>query len=154
MGKNKAVAIDEKELKVIKGKNAAGIGQKKLAKEYGVSPTTVSFAIRANSVAEFKKLMAERSSKEVAARKATTKNDKHNDKVKAVAAEEIKEKAKPYTPEQTKALIDGLVLHADNLEERVQTLVSLLITADDNVVSRIYKLEGKRSALRRFLDRF
>lgn len=154
MGKNNAKFIDEAELKAIKEKSAAGIGQKRLAGEYKVSPTTISFAIRAKGVAEFKKLLAERSSKEVAERNQRKATDKHNDKVKTVAAEKIKDSAKVYTPAQTKQLIDGLVEHTTNLEERVQTLVSLLITADDNVVSRVYNLEGKRSLVRRFLDRF
>lgn len=154
MGKNNAQFIDANALKDIKSRNKKGDGQKKIAKEYNVSPTTISFAIRANSVAEFKKLLKERTDKEVAARRDRKAAKKQNDKAQEKAAEKVKDLGYAYTPKQVKQLIDGLVEHVNNLEERLQTVTSLLITSDDNVVSRLYKLEGKKSWLRRFLEKF
>lgn len=155
MGKNNAQFIDANALKDIKTRNKKGDGQKKIAKEYNVSPTTISFAIRANSVAEFKKMLKERTDKEVAARRDRKAAKKQNDKAQDVAAEKVKSLGYAYTPKQVKQLIDGLVEHTNNLEERVQTLTSLVVAnPEDNLVTRVYKLEGKKPLLRRFLDKF
>ncbi len=155
MGKNNAQFIDATAIKDIKEKNRQGNSQKALAGTYGVSPTTIGFAIRANSVAEFKKLLKERTDKEVAARRDRKAAKKQNDKAKAVATEKVKDLGYAYTPKQVKQLIDGLVEHTNNLEERVQTLTSLVVAnPEDNLVTRVYKLEGKKPLLRRFLDKF
>lgn len=155
MGKNNAQFIDANALKDIKAKNRAGNSQKQLANQYGVSPTTIGFVIKANSVAEFKKLLKERTDKEVAARRDRKAAKKQNDKAQVKAAEKVKDLGYAYTPKQVKQLIDGLVAHTDNLEERVQTLTSLVVAnPEDNLVSRVYRLEGKKSLLRRFLDKF
>lgn len=155
MGKNNAQHIAANDLKDIKQRNTKGESQKAIAKQYGISPTTVSFAIRAHSVAEFKKLLKERTDKEVAARRDRKAAKKQNDKAQEKAAEKVKDLGYAYTPKQVKQLIDGLVEHTNNLEDRVQTLTSLVVAnPEDNLVSRVYRLEGKKSLLRRFLDKF
>lgn len=155
MGKNNAQFIDAAALKDIKDKNRKGNSQKQLATQYGVSPTTIGFVIKANSVAEFKKLLKERTDKEVAARRTRKAAAKQNDKAKAVATEKVKDLGYAYTPKQVKQFIDGLIEHTANLEERVQTLTSLVVAnPEDNLVTRVYKLEGKKPLLRRFLDKF
>lgn len=155
MGKNNAQFIDAKALKDIKQKNRQGNSQKQLAVQYGVSPTTIGFVVKANSVAEFKKLLKERTDKEVAARRDRKAAKKQNDKAQEKAAEKVKDLGYAYTPKQVKQLIDGLVEHCNNLEDRVQTLTSLVVAnPEDNLVSRVYRLEGKKPLLRRFLDKF
>ena len=155
MGKNNAQFIDANALKDIKAKNRAGNSQKQLATQYGVSPTTIGFVIKANSVAEFKKLLKERTDKEVSARRDRKAAKKQNDKAQEKASEYVKDLGYAYTPKQVKQFIDGLLAHNESLEERVQTLTSLVVAnPEDNLVSRIYRLEGKKSLLRRFLDKF
>lgn len=123
---------------------------KAIAKKYEIGNATAANAVKAVDLADFNRLQQERSTKNTQQRRAR----KHNTKQVEVAAEKLKASADTYTPKQTKAYIDALQLHVANLEDRIQTLSSLLVESDDNLVTRIYKLEGRRGAVRRFLDRF
>lgn len=154
MGKNNAQFLNWDNIKAIKAANKSGVSIKKLSKEYKLGIVTTANAVKATSLAHFKQLQQERSAKEVASKRDRRAAAKSNAKVTDEAAKELRKRlTKPYTPEQTRALIDGMVAHIDNLEERVQTLTSLLISSEDNVVSRLYKLE-KPHFIRRFLERF
>lgn len=155
MGKNNAQFLNWDNIKEIKAANRAGNSIKKLSKEYKIGVVTCANAIKATSLAHFKQLQKERSTKETASKRDRRAAAKQNAKVTDEAAKELRKRlTTPYTPEQTRQLIDGLVAHTSDLEDRVTTLTQLLITSDDNIVSRIYKLEGKKSLLRRFLDKF
>lgn len=154
MGKNNAQFLNWDNIKAIKAENKGGVSIKKLSQKYKIGVVTTANAIKATSLAHFKQLQQERSQKEVAnkraKRAAAVNNAKQTDKAAAKVKADLLE---PYTPTQTKQLIDGLVAHTENLEERLQTVTSLLIESDDNIVSRIYKLEKPRF-IRRFLERF
>ena len=154
MGKNNAQFLNWDNIKAIKAENKSGVSIKKLSQKYKIGIVTTANAIKASSLAHFKQLQQERSSKEVASKRERRAAVVSNAKVTNEAAKELRKRlTTPYTPEQTRAFIDGLIKHNDSLEERVQTIVSLLIEAEDNVITRLYKLE-KKHWLRRFLERF
>jgi hypothetical protein len=96
--------------------------------------------------------MASYNANEAKANQERRKAKKQNTKAQVKAAEKIT--APVYTPEQATAHINSLLQHVGNLEDRVQTISSLLVESDDNVVTRLYRLENKRGLVRRFLERF
>lgn len=127
---------------------------KALAKKYEIGNATAANAVKAADLEDFNRLQRERSAKNTEQRRARKAAKQHNEKQVEKAAEKVKDLGYAYTPKQVKGHIDALLLHVANLEDRVQTLSSLLVESDDNIVSRIYRLEGKKGWLRRFLDRF
>lgn len=151
--KNNVAAINHVTLQQIKS-DSKNTSLTKLAKKYGIGYAAAKNAVAAKNLTDFKQRMTEYNTQQALASNARRAEKKQNDKAKAEAAEKIKASANTYTDKQVKGIIDGLVVHVDNLEERIQTLTSLLITSEDNLVTRVYNLEGKRSAVRRFLDKF
>lgn len=127
----------------------------KLAKAHSIGYAAAKNAVQARNLKHFKELMASYNTNEAKASQQRRAAKKQNDKAQGKAAEKVVENAtQTYSDQQVKALIDGLVKHTGNLEERLQTVVSLLVESDDNVISRIYNLETKRGFIRRFLERF
>lgn len=126
-----------------------------IAKKYGIGYAAAKNATESKSLSEFKRRMASYNAAEARAEVNRRAARKQNTKAQQQAAEKLVDNAtKLYTEQQVKVLIDGLVAHTQNLDERLQTVVSLLVESDDNVVSRIYKLENRRGIVRRFLERF
>lgn len=122
-----------------------------IAKKLRRGQETVKNMVNSKSLSEFRRLQAARVERDSAARKAKRQNQKAQEKAAEKVIEDITE---PYTPEQSKILIDGLIRHCNNLEERLQTISSLLVESDDNIVTRLYKLENKKGVVRRFLEKF
>ena len=111
--------------------------------------------LKAADLEDFNRLQRERSAKNTEQRRARKAAKQHNEKQVEKAAEKVKDLGYAYTPKQVKQLIDGLVEHTNNLEDRLQTLTSLVVAnPEDNLVTRVYRLEGKKPLLRRFLDKF
>lgn len=152
MAKTKAIKpVDHVELQQARNMHSKnGMSITAIAKKTGRGQETVKNMLAAKSLSEFKRLQTQRVERDVAARKAKRGNEK---KVEAKAAEILAE-PREYSPAQTKVIIDGLLTHTANLEERVQTLSSLLVESDDNIVTRLYRLENKRGIVRRFLEKF
>ena len=106
-------------------------------------------------IKDFKTRMANYNKVEAAAAANRRNAKKQNTKAQEKAGAKVVENAQDvYTPQQAKVLIDSLRKHTANLEDRVQTISSLLVESDDNVVTRLYRLETKRGIVRRFLERF
>lgn len=126
-----------------------------LAKKYKVGSRTIAAALAANgNLNKFKTELAAINAKEAEQTRKARAAKKHNEKKVEAKAAEIIDEPREYTGPQAKALIDGLLVHTGNLEERLQTLSSLLVESDDNIVTRIYRLENKKGIVRRFLERF
>jgi Spy/CpxP family protein refolding chaperone len=123
-----------------------------IAKKYGVGYAAAKNATESKSLSEFRRRMASYNANEAKANQERRKAKKQNTKAQVKAAEKIT--APVYTPEQATAHINSLLQHVGNLEDRVQTISSLLVESDDNVVTRLYRLENKRGLVRRFLERF
>lgn len=155
MAKTKAIEpMNVTKLQQIRS-DAKTMSKTALAKKYKVGGRTIAAALAANgNMNKFKTELATINKKEAeAAKKNRAAKNNNNAKVEAKAAE-IMDGPTEYTGPQAKALIDGLLIHTENLEERVQTLSSLLVESDDNIVTRIYRLENKKGFIRRFLERF
>lgn len=125
-----------------------------IARKYGIGYAAAKNACESKSLSEFKRRMISYNANEAKAAAARRKAKKNNEGAKQKAAEKVADLGYAYTPAQVKQKIDQLQKHAANLEERLQTVVSLLIESDDNVVSRIYRLEKRKGFIRRFLERF
>lgn len=151
---NNVATINHVKLQQIKS-DAKTMSISKLAGTYGIGYAAAKNAVEAKNLTDFKQRMASYYENEKRAAAERRKAKKQNAKAQEKAAEKVvKDITEPYTPEQTKVLIDGLIRHCNNLEERLQTISSLLVESDDNVVSRIYKLENKKGVVRRFLEKF
>lgn len=154
MKKNNVATIDHVKLQQIKSDNKT-MSRTKLAKKYGISYAAAKNAVEARNLKDFKARMANYNKVEAAAAISRRNAKKQNTKAQVKAGAKVVENAQDvYTPQQAKVLIDSLRKHAANLEDRVQTISSLLVESDDNVVSRLYRLENKRGIVRRFLERF
>jgi len=126
-----------------------------IAKKYKIGYAAAKNASVSKSLSEFKRLMTNYNANEAKASQERRKAKKQNNKAQAKAADKVVANAQDvYTPQQVKLLIGDLIKHTQNLEERLQTVVSLLVESDDNVVTRLYKLENSKSVVRRFLERF
>lgn len=153
MGKtNQPKPVTAVEIQQIKNmKNKDGLSITAIAKKTGRGYETVKNAVNAKNLGDFKRLQQERVKREGERRQAKRQNQQS---VKKTAEEIISGAKKTYSKRELKTLIDGLLRHTNSLEERLQTIVSLLIEADDNLVTRVYRLENKKSRVRRFLERF
>jgi len=151
---NKTVtAVELQQIKNLVNKD--GLTVSAVAKKTGRGYETVKNAVTAKNINDFKKLQQDRVKKESAARKERNQAKRQNDKAqKKTAAEIISNAKQTYSKREVKTLIDGILKHTNSLEERVQTISSLLVESDDNVVKRLYNLEGRKGFLRRFLERF
>jgi len=151
---NKTVtAVELQQIKNLVNKD--GLTVSAVAKKTGRGYETVKNAVTAKNINDFKKLQQDRVKKESAARKERNQAKRQNDKAqKKTAAEIISNAKQTYSKREVKTLIDGILKHTNSLEERVQTISSLLVESDDNVVKRLYHLEGRKGFLRRFLERF
>ena len=152
--KNNVATIDHVKLQQIKSDNET-MSRTKLAKKYGISYAAAKNAVDARNLKDFKTRMANYNKVEAAAAANRRNAKKQNTKAQEKAGAKVVENAQDvYTPQQAKVLIDSLRKHTANLEDRVQTISSLLVESDDNVVTRLYRLETKRGIVRRFLERF
>lgn len=157
MKKNNVQLLNAVDLQEIKNANRKdGKGLKVIAKEYGISYGAAKCAVASKNVNDFKRLLAEYNRKENEAAK-----DRRTAKKRTAKAEELKAAAPEgsdlgyaYTPKQVKLKLDAVTRLAESDNERLDTVVQLLITSPDNLVTRIAKLEGRKGLLRRFLDRF
>jgi hypothetical protein len=150
---NNVAAINHVKLQQIKSDHKT-MGLKPLAKKYGIGYAAAKNAVEAKNLKDFRAKMAAYYKAEAeAARKR-----RQNQKAKEATADQIVETANVYTPEQTKRKLDAVEALAQNNSERLDTVVSLLIggdnETDDNVITRLARLEGRKSWLRRFLDKF
>lgn len=152
MGKNNDRPVTHVELMQARNMHKKdGLSITAIAKKLKRGQETTKNMVNSKSLSEFRRLQAQRHERDKAAAAAK----RQNKKATTAAAEKVLENAtETYTPEQAKALIDGLIRHTQNLEERLQTLSSLLVESDDNLVTRIYKLENKKGVVRRFLEKF
>lgn len=151
--KNNVAAINHVTLQQIRNdKKAMSITA--IAKKYGIGYAAAKNASESKSLSEFRRRMETYNANEAKANKARRAAKRNNEGQKAKAAEKVKDLGYAYTPAQVKQKIDALERHAANLEERLQTVVSLLIESDDNVVTRLYRLESRKGLVRRFLERF
>jgi transposase len=152
--KNNVAAIDHVKLQQIKS-DSKTMSITKLAGTYGIGYAAAKNAVEARNLKDFKERMAAynaaEAKKNAERRKAKTQNQAS---VKKTAEQIVSNAKQTYSKREVKTLIDGILRHTASLEERMQTMVSLLIESDDNVVSRIYKLENKKGRVRRFLERF
>lgn len=123
-----------------------------IAKELKLGYRAVKTALKAKNIGDYRRLIEAENKKEAAASKKNRAAKRNNAAQVEKAADKIKEPV--YTDRQATAHINQLIKHVANLEDRVQTLSSLLVESDDNLVTRIYKLENKRGLVRRFLERF
>lgn len=123
-----------------------------IAKKHKIGYAAAKNATESKSLSEFKRRMATYNANEAKASKARRAAKQNNKAAVEQAAEKIKEPV--YTDRQATHHINSLLNHVANLEDRVQTLSSLLVESDDNIVSRLYRLENKKGVVRRFLERF
>ena len=152
MGKTNENAVTHVELMQVRNMHKKdGKSITAIAKEIKRGQETVKNMVNSKSLSEFRRLQAQRSEREKARKQAKRQNTAS---VKKTAEEIINSAKQTYSKREVKTLIDGLLRHTNSLEERLQTIVSLLIEADDNLVTRVYRLESKKGKLRRFLERF
>lgn len=152
MGKNNERPVTHVELMQARNmRNKDGMTITAIAKKLKRGQETTKNMVASKSLSEFRRLQAQRHERDKAAAAAKRQNQKAQEQAAEGVIENITE---PYTPEQAKMLIDGLIRHTQNLEERLQTISSLLVESDDNLVTRIYKLENKKGVVRRFLEKF
>lgn len=140
------------DLQQIKNDHKGGMSITSIAKKRKIGYAAAKNAVNSRNLNHFKQLMADYNKAEAKASKQR-RAAKNNNRVETEkAAEKIKEPV--YTERQATAHINQLIKHVANLEDRVQTLSSLLVESDDNIVSRLYRLENKKGRVRRFLERF
>lgn len=151
---NNVAAINHVKLQQIKS-DSKTMSISKLAGTYGIGYAAAKNAVAAKNLTDFKQRMADYNAAEAKKNAERRAAKRQNAKAQAAAAEKVVDNiTKPYTDQEVKTLIDGLLRHTASLEERLQTVINLLIDSDDNVVKRIYNLENKKGKLRRFLERF
>lgn len=132
--------------------NKGGMSITAIAKKWRIGYAAAKNAVESKNQGDFKRRMDEYNKAEAKASQAR-RAAKNNNRVETEkAAEKIKEPV--YTDRQATNHINSLLNHVANLEDRVQTLSSLLVESDDNVVTRLYRLENKKGLVRRFLERF
>lgn len=155
---NNAAQIDHVKLQQIRV-DAKTLSTTAIARKYKIGYRAAKCAIEAKSLSQYRRFLATayKAEAEAASKKRATK--KHNEKQKEVAADKIIEKAtKEFTNKQLTGLVIAQGKHIENLEERMQTVVSLLVggtdSETDDVVTRLTRLENKKGVLRRFLDKF
>lgn len=159
MGKNNVQLLNAVDLQQIKNANRKeGKGLKAIAKQYGISYGAAKCAVESKNVNHFKQLLKEYNRKENEAAKARRANKRQNTKAQEKAAEEVKSLGYAYTPAEVKKKLDAVTALAESDNERLNTVVSLLVGGDgeneDNVITRLTRLENRKGIVRRFLDKF
>lgn len=156
---NNAAQVNHVTLQQIRN-DAKTMSTTAIARKYKIGYRAAKCAVQAKSLSEYRRLLAtayKAEAEKASKKRATTK---HNEKQKEQAATQMLEKAgQEMTNKQLTIAVMGQGKHLENLEERIQTVVNLLVgggkeTDSDDLVTRLTRLENKKGFVRRFLERF
>lgn len=132
-----------------------------IARKYKIGYRAAKAAIEAKgNLTKYRELLAAAYKAEAKKAQGSRAKAKHNEKQKEQAATEMLEKAgQEMTNKQLTVVVTGQGKHLENLEERMQTVVNLLVgggkeSDTDDLVTRLTRLENKKGFIRRFLERF